>query len=179
MKSGPTAPPVQTPLKILSRIVHISFEVGVFLKGFDGLLEILGGLLLSMLTAEKINQGVAVLTEHELSRDPNDWIANHLVSLAADLSVGAKNYAVFYLLLHGILKVFIVWALFRSKLWAFPAAMGLFAAFDVYQTYRFTLSHSPFLAALILLDVAIIALTGAEYGRLKREDKRESGPKKK
>lgn len=169
MKSGPLAPKMKTPWNIVSRIVHVSFEVGVFLKGFDGLLEILGGLLLYLLTPEKINQVVAALTEHELSRDPNDWIANHLVSLAADFSVGAKNYAVFYLLLHGILKVVVVWALMRSKLWAFPLAMGLFAAFDIYQTYRFTLSHSPFLAALILLDVAIIGLTWTEYRRLKRE----------
>lgn len=152
---------------LFSRIVHFSFEVGIFIKGFDGVMEILGGLLLSFLTPQQINQAVALLTQHELSRDPNDWIANHLVSLAADFSMGARNFAVFYLLLHGVLKVFVVWALLRTKLWAFPLAMGLFAAFDVYQAYRFTLSHSALIAALILLDAAIIGLTWAEYRRLK------------
>lgn len=154
-----------------ARIVHISFEIGILIKGFDGLLEILGGLLLQFLSPEQINEAVLWMTQHELSRDPNDWLARHMTASAEAISMGAKTFAIVYLLLHGVLKVLIVWALLRSKLWAFPIAVILFAVFDVYQLYRFALSPSAVLATLVLLDIFIIIFTWGEYRRLRRSGK--------
>ncbi len=47
-----------------------TFEVAIILKGLDGVLEVLGGLLLLVVTPATINRIVAWLTEHELSQDP-------------------------------------------------------------------------------------------------------------
>jgi uncharacterized membrane protein len=73
-------------------------------------------------------------------------------------------------------KLVLVWALYRRKLWAYPAAIAVFAAFGVYQMYRYFVSASFSMIALTVLDVIIIVLTWIEYGRLRRESAGEAAP---
>jgi uncharacterized membrane protein len=63
----------------------------------------------------------------------------------------------------------LVWALYRRKLSAYPAAIAVFAAFGAYQMYRYFVSPSFAMIALTVLDVIIIVLTWMEYGRLKHD----------
>jgi uncharacterized membrane protein len=148
--------------------------VGILLKGLDGVLEILGGILLLLLSPEQITQAVVLLTEHELSRDPNDFIANHLLSAAQGFSGEAKTFAVLFLLSHGVLKVGLVWALLKSQLWAYPTAIAVFALFGVYQIYRYLLTPSALLVVLTVLDGFVIGLTWAEYRRLQERRPRRN-----
>lgn len=160
-----------TPWRGFSKALHVSFKVGILIKGVDGILEVVGGLLLSFLSPLQINHFVALLSEHELSRDPNDFIANHLLSAADGFSGGTKTFAVLFLLSHGVSKIGLVWALLKSQLWAYPTAIAVFAAFGAYQIYRYVLSPSVAMVVLTVLDALVIWLTWEEYGRL-----REKGP---
>jgi uncharacterized membrane protein len=56
-----------------------TFEVGIILKGLDGVLEVLGGLLLLVVSPATIDRLVTGLTQHELSEDPHDFLATHLL----------------------------------------------------------------------------------------------------
>jgi uncharacterized membrane protein len=51
------------------------FEVGILLKGLDGLLEIDGGIRLLFIKPELVNHLAATLTHHELAEDPHDFLA--------------------------------------------------------------------------------------------------------
>src|SRR5213596_1008206 len=113
--------------------LHIAFEIGVILKGLNGLLELICGLLLLVFPPSTIQRFVVGLTHNELSKDPNDFIATHLRATAEHLSVSAQLFAALFLLLHGVIKVLLVYALLRRKLWAYPVAIGVFAGFSVYQ----------------------------------------------
>jgi uncharacterized membrane protein len=93
-----------------------TFEVSIIAKGLDGLLELVGGLLLLLVTPATINRIVTDLTQHELSEDPHDLIASHLLHLSNGLTGSAVQFAAAYLLLHGIVKVVLVVALLRNKL---------------------------------------------------------------
>jgi uncharacterized membrane protein len=156
----------------MSRIkssVHAAFQIGIFFKGLDGAAEIVGALLLYLVPPRAISHALAVATQHELSEDPRDFIAGHLLRVSERFSAETQLFAAAYLLIHGVVKVAVVWALYRRKLWAYPAAVAVFAAFGVYQMYRFFLSPSFAMMALTVLDVVVIVLTWMEYGRLKRE----------
>ena len=83
------------------------------LKGLDGALELIGGLLLLVVSPAAIQALVRSLTQHELSEDPHDFVANHLVRLAQGLSHHTELYAAIYLLVHGIAKVVLVVAVLR------------------------------------------------------------------
>ena len=146
--------------------LHAAFEIGVLLKGLDGVAQVIGALLLFVVPPEAISRAVATVTQHELSEDPHDFIATHLLRMFQQFSASAQLFAAVYLLVHGAIKVFLVWALLRGKRWAYPAAIVIFAAFGVYQMYRYYLSSSFGMIALTILDAIVIVLTWIEYRRL-------------
>lgn len=139
------------------------FEVGIILKGVDGVLETIGGLLLLALTPATINTIVSGLTQHELSEDPDDFIARHLLGYAHGLTGSTVTFAALYLLAHGIVKVVLVAALLRNQLWAYPWMIGFLVIFILYQLYRLLLSPTIGLIALTVFDAFIVWLTWREW----------------
>jgi uncharacterized membrane protein len=64
------------------RVIHTIFRAGIIAKGVDGTLEVTGGLLMLFVRPETIGNLVRLLTQHELSTDPRDIIANFLLRSA-------------------------------------------------------------------------------------------------
>ncbi len=147
--------------------IHKGFEVGIFLKGVNGLLEIGFGIFLFFIRPEMARQIVTAVLCRELTEDPNDIVANYLMNMAHNFSMGTKSFAIIYLLSHGVIKIFLVLLLWKRKLWAYPLAMVAFSVFSGYQIYRYTFTHSVELIILTVFDVIIITLTGLEFKRLK------------
>jgi len=158
------------PAALIARSrLHVAFEIGVVLKGLNGLLELTGGTLLLAFPPSAIQHFIVGLTHNELSKDPDDFIATQLRSAAEHLSVGGELFGAIYLLSHGVIKVGLVYALLKDKRWAFPWAVGVFAAFAIFQIYRYFVQPSDWLIALTVLDVFVIVLTRLEWQRVKRE----------
>jgi len=157
--------------------IHIAFEIGVVLKGINGLLELIGGFVLLWIGPGTLQRLVARLTQNELSEDPRDFIATHLREAAGHLSANAQLFAAIYVLAHGVIKALLVYGLLRDELWAFPTAIGIFGAFVMYQIYRYAITPSGWMLALTVLDVAVILLTWAEWRRVtKARAARSEGP---
>ena len=133
------------------------------LKGLDGALELVGGFVLLFTAPATINHIVRALTQHELSQDPNDFVARHLLHSAGELTHGTTLFAAVYLLTHGLSKVVLVVALLRDVLWAYPAMIALLGAFIVYQLYRLVIRPGVALALLTAFDAFIVWLTWREY----------------
>jgi uncharacterized membrane protein len=140
-----------------------TFEVGIILKGLDGVLEVIGGLLLLVVSPATIDRVVTGLTRHELSEDPHDLLATHLLKTAHGLTGSAVLFGAVYLLAHGVVKVILVAALLNNQLWAYPWMIVFLGIFIVYQVYRLSLEPSVGLAALTIFDAVIAWLTYREY----------------
>jgi uncharacterized membrane protein len=140
-----------------------TFEVGIILKGLDGVLEVIGGLLLLVLSPATIDRVVTSLTQHELSEDPHDFLATHLLKTAHGLTGAAVLFGAVYLLAHGMVKVILVAALLMNQLWAYPWTIAFLGVFIVYQLYRLSLQPSVGLTALTFFDAVIAWLTWREY----------------
>jgi len=153
--------------------LHDAFRTGITMKGVDGLLEATGGVLLWFVRPQAMGHALRVLSLHELSRDPNDFIGIHLLHISTKLAHSDPTFASIYLLAHGLTKAGLSVALWLNELWAYPLAIGVFSAFAAYQIYRF--SHTQAIALLILtiFDAAIVWLTWKEYRVRKREAKEE------
>lgn len=149
--------------------MHEAFDVGVMLKGLDGILEIIGGVLFAFVNPMLFGQAVAWLTAHELSEDPRDIFSHYLTRMAHDFSASSQAFGSLYLLSHGVIKIILVYSLLKRRLWAYPAAIVFFALFIAYQLYRYTYSHSIWMILLSILDLAVIGLTWWEYRHLKRD----------
>jgi uncharacterized membrane protein len=150
-------------MKEWSRLRHKLFHIGIILKGIDGGLEIIGGILILMISPRTVNRVVHVLVQHELSEDPNDIVANYLIHVARGFSISNQLFGFVYLLSHGVVKILLVHSLWKRRLWSYPVAIVFFASFGIYQTYRYYLDPSFGWVLLTILDVFIISLTWLEY----------------
>lgn len=148
-------------------LVHVSFEIGLLLKGINGLIEVIGGVFLLFLNSNRLNWLTHFLTRHELLEDPKDRVANFLITLSNGFSISTQHFAVFYLMSHGVIKCILVLLLWRKKLWAYPLTIISLILFIAYQIYRYTLTQSVFLMLLTIFDAVMIVLTYFEYKRIK------------
>jgi len=148
-----------------SDLLDRAFAVGIILKGLDGVLEVVGGLLLLVVSPATIDQVSRALTQHELSEDPRDFLATHVLHAAGGLTGSALQFGAAYLLLHGVVKIVLVTALLRDKIWAYPWMIAFLIVFIVYQIYRITFAFSIGLLGLTIFDVVVVWLTYREYGK--------------
>jgi uncharacterized membrane protein len=145
------------------KLLDRTFFIGLILKGLDGVVELVGGIVLLLITPAQISALVRALTRHELSEDPHDLIANWLIDYTSSLGVSATVFGAVYLLAHGIVKVVLVVAVLRGKLWAYPWLIGFLVAFIGYQGFVLIAQFSVGLLLLTLFDIFIVVLTVREY----------------
>jgi uncharacterized membrane protein len=151
--------------RLLNRgdLLDQAFVIGIALKGLDGIFEVVGGLLLFIASPAAITSLARALTQHELSQDPHDFLATHLLHAAGGLTGGTVRFGGAYLLSHGLVKIVLVAALLRNKLWAYPWMIAFLLAFIGYQLYRITFAPSIGLVGLTAFDTVVTWLTWREY----------------
>jgi uncharacterized membrane protein len=145
------------------KALHRLFLISVWLKGGAGLLETLAGVSFFFVTPKAVESFVVWLTAPELSEDPNDWIATTLSRAVQHFTADTALFAGAYLVIHGLIKLFLVAGLLRGTLWAYPTSLWFLAAFIVYQCYRYTYTHSTWFVLLTVLDVIVAFLIWHEY----------------
>lgn len=145
-----------------------AFRISLIAKALNGLAEIVGGILLLLVSPEQINRWAVSFTQDELSRDPNDFVASHILKTTQDLTGGSLLFGAVYLLSHGIVKLVLVVEVIRDHLWAYKALVVMLAVFIAYQLYRILFTGFSWgMTALTILDLILIYLTSVEYRRHK------------
>ena len=155
-----------SPIKQI--LLHDSFRVGITLKGLDGILEVLASLALYLTSPAKMTEVVRRLVEHMVARMPNGLLAAHLIEASQKLNNDSREFAVLYLLAHGLVKVILVICLWMNKLWAYPLTIAIFGLFMLYQMGRFAHTHSIAMVLLTVFDGVIIYLTWVEFQQQKK-----------
>jgi uncharacterized membrane protein len=150
------------------RRIHQIFQISVLLKGAHAVIESVGGIALYLVSTDTILAFVNRITQEELLEDPNDLLAKQLLRMAQDFSIADKSFYAFYLLSHGLVKLWLVVGLLRNRLWSYPASLVVMAAFIAYQLYRFSYTHSLGLIVLTIFDAFVIVLVWHEW-RLVRQ----------
>jgi uncharacterized membrane protein len=150
------------------RRIHQLFEISVLLKGAHALIECIGGVALAFVSTSAITSLVNSLTQDELIEDPKDFVGTHLLSMAQNFTVSTQHFYAFYLLSHGVIKVFLVIGLLRGKLWAYPVSLVVLGLFIAYQLYRFSYTHGFGLIVLTVFDLFVMGLIWHEYRLVRR-----------
>jgi uncharacterized membrane protein len=153
--------------KLLSKkYLHRFFIIGVCIKAFDGIVEILAGIALFF--PARVIHFIRAVVLHKLLKNSNGVLVNYAHKSITILSEHTALFIIIYLLSHGILKLFLVAGLLYRKLWAYPSGIAVFTGFVGYQLYRYTSTHSPVLIFLTVIDLFVIGLTWHEYTLLKK-----------
>ncbi|MDA3887764.1 MAG: DUF2127 domain-containing protein [Allgaiera sp.] len=155
-------------MQVTEHRIHQVFRFSVVLKGLHALTEIVGGLVFYLVSAPAILHWVNVLTQDELTEDPRDFVATHLVNAAQHLTGGTQSFYAFYLISHGLIKVVLVAGLLREKLIAYPLSLIALGAFIVYQLYRYSYTQSFGLIVLTVFDLIVIVLVWHEWRLLRK-----------
>lgn len=145
------------------------YEAGIIIKGIDGSLELIGGLLVLLVPRNVIEHLTNVLTHNELANDPHDFLANHIAHAGHQLATGSHWFAAAFLLTHGLVKVGLVVALLLQKLWAYPWALVVLTLFLGYQIYLLVVRPTFGMWFLSVLDVIIIWLIWREWRQIRAQ----------
>src|SRR3977135_903560 len=94
---------------------HRVFRVSLALKGINGAIEIVVGLILLTMSSNSITALTRTLTANSFTQ--------------------GATYLGIYLLAHGIPKVAVVIAVLRDELWAYPSLIAVVGMFTIYQLY--------------------------------------------
>ena len=79
-------------------------------------------------------------------------------------------------LVHGVIKMGLVGAIWRKRLWAYPLTGVVFSLFVLYQVARYVFTRSLMLVLLTAVDIIIIALLPHEYRRLSQRIRQGESP---
>ena len=147
------------------------YKTGIAIKGFDGLVEVVAGLVL-VCAPSVLHVLLSTLTGYALQRHDvfDAFIAKHIARLDDDLARSGLLFLVIFLIGHGIVKLLLVYCLLKEILWAYPYALGALVLFLIYQLY--VLVQDPLSIGMWLftiLDVIIVWLVYEEYKKLKKK----------
>jgi len=95
-------------------------------------------------------------------------VATLLQQIVHELGSDTKRFASSYLIVHGLIKIFLVGGLLGGRLWSYLVSLWFLVAFIAYQTYRFFFTHSPWLILLNVVDLAVAFLIWREYQEVRK-----------
>lgn len=102
----------------------------------------------------------------------NNFIFNKLSLINIGIE-NLSNYsyylAILYFLSHGIIKIFLTWALLKKRLWAYPIAIIFFGVFNIYQLISLPVHGSLFDIVLLVINAIVLIFVWAEYLLLKKK----------
>lgn len=135
----------------------------ILIKGFFGLLEVTGGLIIAIAGPQRLYSWILHWTTPELYQGGPAHLAEAIRQSAAVIQTQA-GFIILYLLVHGALKMAITITLLRGRgIWIFPFASTILLGFIVYMSYELSLHWSNLLLALALLDTVTLALVLNEW----------------
>jgi uncharacterized membrane protein len=147
-------------------LVDVGFYGGLGLKALNALVENIGGFLILMITPEWLNGVIMHYALPELRQDPNDPLMNRLITMGQNFTDSTQNSIAIYMIMHGTLKLLVIYLLWKKYLWAFPLGFVVFGVFIAYELYSYMHSQSLLMLFIVIFDIIIVALIALEYRRL-------------
>lgn len=153
-----------------SKWFETAYKVGIAIKGIDGLVEFLAGILL--LVPNLLHRLLTSVANRASQHNGYfyEFIAHYIARLDSDLSKSGLSFLIVFLIGHGLVKLILVYCLLKRIVAAYPYALAVLVLFLVYQIYaliRDPLSIGMWL--FTILDVIIIWLVYGEWKDLKEK----------
>ncbi|MDB5255277.1 MAG: rane protein [Candidatus Nomurabacteria bacterium] len=154
--------------KIGEKRIFITYEIALLIKAIQAFLEIIIGIVFCIISTATIKAFMLFIAYGELAESPNNIISHILVQSAYQLSPTEKIFIIWYLLLHGIIKLILIGGLFLNKSWAYTASVIGLGSLILYQLYNLIVHYSLFLLVLTIIDIIILWLIIRE-SRIKKQ----------
>lgn len=158
-----------------------AYKVGVGIKGFDGLVELVVGiwLIFAPHVPHRLLQSAAQ-EAHEHNGTIFHFIEKQVIHLDAQITGKVLAFIIVFLIIHGVVKLVLVYCLFRKIHRVYPYALGvLLVLFGIQVSPLFRNPADVSLWLFTILDAIIIYLVWGEYQDIKEEIRQASASKEK
>lgn len=145
------------------RRIRLYFDISIIGKGIISAAEIVAGLFAFVIPVSVVTGFVGAWAQQELGEEPGDYIATQLDHIAHQLSFASSTFIALYLLSRGLVKLLLIIAMLKNRLWAYPASLALIGAFMAYQCYQIVITHSVLIVLLTLFDFVVVYFIWREY----------------
>ena len=150
-------------------LTHLAYLVTILIKGFFGLLEFTGGVIIAVFGPPRLNTLVLQWTNPELYEARQTEALQLLREASAALAHSKGHFVIFYLLVHGTLKMAITGVLLRGHgAWIFPFASVILLGFIGFFCYDLSNNWSNWVLGLALFDTVTLALVLNEWRNWKK-----------
>ncbi|WP_285726474.1 DUF2127 domain-containing protein [Psychromicrobium xiongbiense] len=149
-----------------AKALETVYRIGIAIKGFDGVVELVAGLALwffpELLTSLLSPIATPVEGHHPIRNFIGYWAGR----MDHELSSGSHAFVIFFLLAHGIVKIVLVYCLFKEYHWVYPYALAVLGLFTAYQIYVLITRPTIGMVLFTLLDLVIMWLVWREWREL-------------
>jgi len=145
-------------------IYHL-FTASILLKGAISLAEIVAGIVVLFIPLHIFTSFAEFLTQHYNSQG---FLLNHILTAIHMITTISGIYIAMFLISRGAIKLGLIFALLKNKLWAYPWSLGVLGLFVVYQTYEVLRLHSLGITAITIFDLIVMYFIWKEYQIVKK-----------
>jgi uncharacterized membrane protein len=144
------------------------YKIGITIKGFDGLVELVAGLALwlSPSLVHDILSAIVGKASGYHGRVPQ-FVADNVARVDNDFAKTSLVFLIVFLISHGVIKLALVYALLKEIYRAYPYALAVLGLFLAYQIYALVAHPTIGMIIFTVLDIVIIYLVWGEYKELR------------
>jgi uncharacterized membrane protein len=162
----------------LKSLAHLAYLVTIAVKGIDGAIETILGLVIWVSGPDRFNAFLMRFTAPELVADPRpSGVTEFLRNAASQLMDSSVSFIVFYLLAHGILKVVLALVLLTGGgRWVYPVATLILTGFIGFMSFHLAEHWSNWVLAFAIFDFVTLLLVLNEWRNEKTQHLRHEAP---
>ena len=158
-------------------IAHLAYLVTIAIKGIDGAIETILGLVIWVSGAARFHTFLLQYTAPELVEAPSGSFTQLLRSGAAQLMDSSVGFVVLYLLAHGVLKVVLALVLLTGGgRWVYPVATLILTGFIGFMSWHLAEQWSNWVLTFVLFDLFTLLLVLNEWRNEKTHHLRHRAP---
>ena len=140
--------------------IYQLFTASILLKGAISLTEILVGIVVLFIPVRVFISFGELVAQHYNSQE---FLVHYLLSGIHMLTAISGIYIAVFLISRGAIKLGLIFALLKNKVWAYPWSLGILGLFVIYQTFEIIKLHSLGIVAITIFDLVVMYFIGKEY----------------
>ncbi len=145
-------------------LFHTAYLITIIIKGLFGLLEFCGGVIIGIFGPQRLYGLALRVMDPDLYEGGHIHTAQLVLQGAAALSQTRGHFVIFYLFMHGALKMAITAVLLRGRgRWVFPVASAILLGFIAFFGLHLSKHWSNWVLGLALFDTLTLSLVINEW----------------
>ena len=156
------------------KTIYELFRLSILLKAIGSIGEMVTGFAIAFIPGSLVIGVANYLSRGSVGgTDLDDMISHTLVGFAHTFAANptVNLFLGGYLFIRGLVQFLIVIALFKNKVWAYPALIIVLLIIIATQLYAIYVSHSITASIVTVIDIITIFLVAHEYSIVQKARK--------